>query len=96
MDDGPQRRSPWHGTTVASERSGALRLMQRRPPQVKRLPALRYLRRRWPFFNRTLEQRRPAHILPPHAIDYGFGTCAPARTHREGKCLRSRAATARG
>lgn len=40
--------------------------------QVNRIPAIEYVRQRWPYFNRTLAKKRPSHILPTHCEDNGI------------------------
>lgn len=45
-------------------------------PKVKRIPALEYVRVRWPYFNRTLLKKRPSHILSTHCEDNGMMLCA--------------------
>lgn len=50
--------------------------------QVNRVMAIKYVMRRWPYFNRTLALRRPSHILTTHAEDVGFVSCARRRGWR--------------
>lgn len=37
--------------------------------------AINYVRSNFPFFNKTLEKRRPSHILPPHTDDGVLADC---------------------